>query len=110
MLPALIGMKRVADALLNNRTISAEEAVNWGLASRMVEAAEMDAEAVKIARNMCGMKASAMRSSKGLLNDLYDDLAARLDEERARFVVQIQQAEALSGMQAFLEGGKRGAK
>ena len=38
MLPGIIGPQRSAEVLLRNLTISAQQAVNWGLASRLVPA------------------------------------------------------------------------
>jgi 2-(1,2-epoxy-1,2-dihydrophenyl)acetyl-CoA isomerase len=101
MLPAIIGPKRAAEVLLHNLTISAEQAVAWGLASRVVPAESIRDEALAAARDLAAKKPGSLRHSKRLL--ARSDLAARLEAERARFVEQIVTEEARQGIVAFLE-------
>ncbi|QNP65153.1 enoyl-CoA hydratase/isomerase family protein [Streptomyces genisteinicus] len=49
-LPRLVGPSRAADLLLFPRSFSAQEAFDWGIANRVVPAAELAAEALKVAR------------------------------------------------------------
>ncbi|MBM9619523.1 2-cyclohexenylcarbonyl CoA isomerase [Streptomyces zhihengii] len=49
-LPRLVGPSRAADLLLFPRSFSAQEAYDWGIANRLVPAAELAAEALKTAR------------------------------------------------------------
>ncbi|GGZ42490.1 enoyl-CoA hydratase [Streptomyces inusitatus] len=49
-LPRLVGRSRAADLLLFPRSFSAREAYDWGLANRLVPAAELAAEAAAVAR------------------------------------------------------------
>ncbi|GAA2240532.1 enoyl-CoA hydratase-related protein [Streptomyces amakusaensis] len=49
-LPRLVGRSRAAELLLFPRSFSAQEAYDWGLANRLVPAAELAAEAAAVAR------------------------------------------------------------
>ncbi|WP_435600650.1 enoyl-CoA hydratase/isomerase family protein [Streptomyces sp. C10-9-1] len=49
-LPRLVGPSRAADLLLFPRSFGAQEAYDWGIANRVVPAAELHAEAEKAAR------------------------------------------------------------
>jgi 2-(1,2-epoxy-1,2-dihydrophenyl)acetyl-CoA isomerase len=102
LLPYLIGTKRVAEVLMTNRTITAEQALDWGLASRIVPAEEIRAEAVRVAEVIASMKPGSMRSTKALLSGSPDEMRRRLDAERLSFVKQVQTDEARLGMEAFL--------
>jgi 2-(1,2-epoxy-1,2-dihydrophenyl)acetyl-CoA isomerase len=104
MLPAIIGSKRAASVLLRNLTITAEQAVAWGLASRVVPDERIREEALAAAQEIADQKTGSVRHAKRLLGLAYGDLAARLEAERARFVEQIGTEEARQGIVTFLGG------
>lgn len=104
MLPAIIGSKRTAEVLLCNRTITAEQAVAWGLASRVVPGNLIRDEAFCVACDIAGKKPGSVRHTRRLLGMAYGDLAGRLEAERVRFVEHITSEEARQGIVAFLEG------
>ncbi len=103
LLPAIIGAKRTAEVLMRNQTISAEQAVRWGLANRVVPADRIRDEALRIARDIATKKPGSLRSTKHLLRMACGDLEARLETERRYFVQQITTKEARRGMVDFLE-------
>ncbi|MGW2931815.1 2-cyclohexenylcarbonyl CoA isomerase [Streptomyces sp. NPDC055722] len=51
-LPRVVGPSRAADLLLFPRSISAQQAYEWGIANRLVPASELRAEAEKVARSL----------------------------------------------------------
>jgi 2-(1,2-epoxy-1,2-dihydrophenyl)acetyl-CoA isomerase len=102
MLPAIIGPKRAAEVLMRNQTITAEQAVVWGLASRVVPTEGIDEEALNVAREISAGKTGSIRRIKRLVNPSGDDLAARLEAERSQFVKQVATQEAREGVEAFL--------
>ncbi len=106
-LPALVGSKRAAEVLMCNQTITAEQAVAWGLASRVVPTERIRSEALSVAHEIAAKRPGSLRHTKRLLNATYGDLTTRLEAERTRFVEQIMTEEARQGIVAFLEGSRR---
>lgn len=102
LLPHLIGTKRVAEALMTNHTLTAEEAVFWGLANRLVPGDEIHSQAYSTAQQVAAMKPGSLRSVRELLGWDPGDVRQRLDAERIAFVKQIQSPEARQGMRDFL--------
>jgi 2-(1,2-epoxy-1,2-dihydrophenyl)acetyl-CoA isomerase len=103
LLPDLIGTKRVAEVLMTNRTITADEAVDWGLANRLVLSKEIHAQALRTAEQLVSMKPESLHSARRLLWRNPDQVKSHLDAERIAFVKQIQSEEARMGMKAFLK-------
>lgn len=108
MLPDVIGRKRAAEILMLNLSITAEQAVAWGLANRIVPAEGIRAEALAIAEAIARQQPESVQRTRRLLWNQRESLAARLEEERQQFVRQIVTAEAQNGMAAFLERKKLG--
>jgi len=104
LLPALIGPKRVAEILARNLTISAEQAVAWGLANHIIPAKHIRDEALSVAQEIAAKKPGSIRHTKRLLGLAHGDLAARLEAERTRFIEQIGGEQARQGIVTFLEG------
>ena len=102
LLPAIIGLKRAGEILMRNRTITAEQAVAWGLASRVVPGDCIREEALSVAQDLATMKAGSIGHTKATLGPACNDLEARLEAERTRFVQQIVTEEARQGIEAFL--------
>ncbi|HBY96269.1 MAG: enoyl-CoA hydratase/isomerase family protein [Ardenticatenaceae bacterium] len=105
LLPTLIGARRAAEVLMLNQTITADQAVAWGVGSRIVAAGQVRQEARAVAGRIAGQAAGSVRSAKRLLATGDPRVAIRLEEERQHFVRQIATAEAREGMVAFLERG-----
>ncbi len=100
MLPSLIGTKRTALLLLANQSISAEQAVDWGIAAEVTSS--VAERAATVAAEIAAMEQGAVRSAKRLLYPDVEPLEAALEAERQAFVEQIVTAEARKGMAAFL--------
>jgi 2-(1,2-epoxy-1,2-dihydrophenyl)acetyl-CoA isomerase len=107
MLPELIGLNRVRKILMLNQTITAEQAVEWGLANRIVAADRIRDEARDVAKSIAQKKWGSIQRTKRLLSGDVDALAARLEAERQHFVQQIVTPEAQQGMEAFLQRRSR---
>jgi len=103
LLPAIIGLKRTGEVLMRNQTITAEQAVAWGLASRIVPADRIREEALSMAQDLAAMNAGSIGHTKATLGPACSDLEARLEAERTRFVRQITTEEARQGIEAFLQ-------
>lgn len=102
-LPRLIGLRRAQQMFLLNKRLTAAEALEWGLVSTVVPAAEVDAEASRIAVKLAAGPTRAFAAMRRLLRDSYDNslrdqLAAELRE-----VDEIARTDDLSeGMSAFV--------
>ena len=107
MLPALIGQKRTSEILMVNQTITAQQAVQWGFANRIVVASRIRAEARAVAESITQKKQGSVQHVKRLVWGDVDALAARLEEERQRFREQIVTNEARAGMESFLQKRSR---
>lgn len=99
----LIGVRRAAAALLLNRSISATDALDWGLASELAPANEVLARAQAMASRIAAYPTGTMRYSKRLLASESANLAARLEAERRGFLALVSGDEAMQGVERFLE-------
>jgi 2-(1,2-epoxy-1,2-dihydrophenyl)acetyl-CoA isomerase len=103
-LPRLIGARRAAEMTLLGREVSADEAVNWGLATRIVEADALEEEAEAVARALADGPPAAFTHMKRLLrasatSTLNEQLAAESDA----MIDCGSTADAVEGVRAFIE-------
>ncbi|RMF13882.1 MAG: enoyl-CoA hydratase [Candidatus Dadabacteria bacterium] len=63
-LPRLIGLSRAMDLILTGRFVDADEALQIGLANRVVETGQSLDAALDIARELCEVPQTAMRTDK----------------------------------------------
>lgn len=103
LLPPVIGAKRAAELLLIDQSITANQAVAWGMASRIVPPDRIREEALLIAASITRQRPGSVQRSKRLLWGDRTFIAARLEAEREQFVKQIESVEAQEGMMAFLQ-------
>jgi 2-(1,2-epoxy-1,2-dihydrophenyl)acetyl-CoA isomerase len=96
------GVHRAAAALLQNRSVRAEEALAWGLANEVVAAEALQQTAAAAALRMAAFPAASLRSAKRLLWGDRAQLAADLEAERRQFLELIVQPAAMQGVDAFL--------
>jgi 2-(1,2-epoxy-1,2-dihydrophenyl)acetyl-CoA isomerase len=97
LLPGRIGPARASSVLFNNTTISAEQALEWGLVHQIADDALVGAQAA--AADLAGRKTLAVKRS--LRADLSEIAVAR-EEERRLFVEQVVTDESRAGIEAFL--------
>jgi 2-(1,2-epoxy-1,2-dihydrophenyl)acetyl-CoA isomerase len=70
-LPRLVGMRRALELVLTNRILDANEAVEWGIATRVVADDALDAEALGIATKIASGATFALGGAKRLVRDSY---------------------------------------
>ncbi|MFZ0493819.1 MAG: enoyl-CoA hydratase/isomerase family protein [Acidimicrobiia bacterium] len=97
LLPDRIGRARASSTLFHNSTITAEQALEWGLVDEIAYDAVAGARAVALM--LAGSRTRAVK--RGLNADL-ESIALALERERQLFVEQITTDEALAGIDAFL--------
>lgn len=103
ILPDIIGSKRTSEVLLYNRTIHAEDALNWGLCTKIVPEEVIQQEARNIAQEIARQKQGSTRASKILLNATIEEIKFKLQEEQKLFIIQVQTEEAMQGITSFLK-------
>ncbi|HEV3232490.1 MAG TPA: enoyl-CoA hydratase/isomerase family protein [Candidatus Dormibacteraeota bacterium] len=91
-LTRLAGPSRAKDVILTGREVSAEEALRMGVADRVVPAAEVDAVAEALAREVLGRSPVAVRQAR----ELIDAAAAGQATEAALDAVLDAQLECMS--------------
>ncbi len=102
MLPALVGARRAAAGLLLNRTISAEEALAWGLVNELVEPDALDGTLRQAARRIADAPVATMQRAKRMLQGGLDRVEAALEIERRNFVEAVVGVQARDGVERFL--------
>jgi enoyl-CoA hydratase len=97
ILARVVGPIRTRDLMLTGRTLTASEAVEWGMVARMVPHDELMAVAREVLTQCCRTAPSARRVVKSSL-DNYLGLYDRIGMEAS-----IESAEAVEGFLAFRE-------
>ncbi len=69
LLPRVIGMARASELLFTGETIDAQTALQWGLVSKVVPAATLQDEAMKLANRMAAQPPDVLRMTKRLLRE-----------------------------------------
>jgi enoyl-CoA hydratase/carnithine racemase len=105
-LPRLIGPARAKDIIFTGRFVPAPEALQLGLADRIVP----DNEVYQAARDLVARYASgpavALRAAKQVIDGgLETDLQTGLDLERLRFATLFATEDQRTGMRSFIENG-----
>ena len=104
-LPRAVGMLRAKEILMTNRRITAQEALTWGMATRVVPAASLLPEALALAQSLAAGPATSLGLTKYLLNQAYNSIPDFLAEETKSQATAFGSEEFGEGVAAFL--GKR---
>jgi enoyl-CoA hydratase len=113
VIPGAGGTQRLARALgkpiameviLNNRMLSAVEALEFGLVNRVVEVEGYLDEAIKLAGEVAARAPVAVRAAKKMINQAFErSLSDGLSEERKEFYNLFSTQDQKEGMRAFIE-------
>ncbi len=97
-----IGLLRAKELVLTNRVLSAEEALQWGLVSRVVTADELMPEARKLAAAFASGPTRAFGSSKRLLLSAFEaSLETQLEDETVAIASMSRTRDGRHGIDAF---------
>jgi len=106
-LPRFVGKAKAMDLCLTGRMMDAAEAERAGLVSRIVPAAELLAEAVKVGERIAAMSRPIAMMVKEAVNRAYETtLAEGVGFERRGFHSTFATADQKEGMAAFIEKRK----
>lgn len=110
-LSRLVGLGRSKEIILGGRILTADEAVNMGLAMKSVPVGNLIAEAKEIAKVMLSKGPVALALAKRAINaSLYTDINTGLFLENLAFDVLLETEDKLEGTNAFLEKRKANFK
>ena len=103
-LPRAVGKAKAMEMVLTGRMMDAEEAERSGLVSRVIPAAELVAEAVKVAGRIATMGRAAVYAAKESVNMAFEaSLAEGVHFERRLFHAMFATEDQKEGMAAFAE-------
>lgn len=103
-LPRYVGKSKAMEMCLTGRIMDAEEAERSGLASRIIPADELMAEAVKTAEQIAGMSRPVAMMVKDSVNQAYETtLTTGVHFERRLFHSTFATEDQKEGMAAFAE-------
>ena len=103
-LPRLVGLRRALDLALTNRVLSADEAVEWGLASRVVSDDDLVSEAEKLAGSLAQGATCALGTAKRLLHGGFgESLETQMEMETRAIADSVRTHDGREGILAFVE-------
>jgi 2-(1,2-epoxy-1,2-dihydrophenyl)acetyl-CoA isomerase len=102
-LPRLVGLKRALELTLTNRVLSAWEALELGIVTRVVPDAELYGEAEQLSVRLATGATKAIGAAKRLLHSGWSETLETQMEYEARAIADIAQtADGQEGINAFL--------
>ncbi|ORB45486.1 enoyl-CoA hydratase/isomerase family protein [Mycobacterium paraseoulense] len=108
-LPRLIGLRRTQELMLTNRTLSADEALQWNLVNEVVDDDRLEARATELAATIAGGSAGAQSSVKKLLLATFGSgLEEQMEAEGQLIARNAASTDGIEGVDAF--AAKRAAR
>jgi enoyl-CoA hydratase/carnithine racemase len=102
LMPLRIGHVRAFEMFALGEPVSAQAAVAWGIANKTTSAADLHAEARRIAAKIATRPNGSLTAMKRLMRDA-QKLVAQMDSESAIFVERLGSAEAKEAFLAFAQ-------
>jgi len=107
MLPRLVGLARALEIVAFDKPISSEQALAWGLTTKVVEDGRSVEEAVKMAHELARGSLNSFGWTKQLLTDSFNmAFEAQIERERAGLCSCAAHPDGTEGLQAFVEKRK----
>jgi len=107
LLPRLVGLRRAQEMMLLNKRASAEEAVQLGLITRVVDDAALAAETDAVAATLAAGATGALGRARALLLSSFGATFETQMEAEARAIADsARSTEGREGIRAFLEKRK----
>ncbi|UTW56352.1 enoyl-CoA hydratase [Kordiimonas sp. SCSIO 12610] len=103
LLPRVVGAANAADIFFTGRRVTANEALTMGLVSRVMPDADLKEGVLEIAHSVAAKAPQAVKLTKALMRKDKDVIAARMQEEGGHFNTQLQSAEVLEAITAFMQ-------
>jgi 2-(1,2-epoxy-1,2-dihydrophenyl)acetyl-CoA isomerase len=104
ILPRLVGLARSLEIAAFDRPISSDQALAWGVATKVVEDGAAVEEAVRMARDLANTSIHSFGWSKQLMADsFHTPLEVQLERERAAIEDCVAHPDGQEGLRAFAE-------
>jgi 2-(1,2-epoxy-1,2-dihydrophenyl)acetyl-CoA isomerase len=101
-LPRLIGLRRAMDLYFTNRVLSAKEALEWGLVTRVVPDAELSTAVESLARELANGPTLAFGTAKKLFHQsTWESLETQMELEAQAIARSGRTADFREGVTAF---------
>jgi 2-(1,2-epoxy-1,2-dihydrophenyl)acetyl-CoA isomerase len=102
-LPRMVGARRALELALTNRVLTAREAQDWGLVTRVVPDAALAAESQALAALLADGATRAFGAAKRLLHHSFaESLETQMELEAQAIAEQARGADAREGIAAFI--------
>jgi len=106
-LPRLIGLRRTQELMFTNRRLTAAEALDWGLVTRVVPDSELAEEARTLAGRLASGPTRAFGRVKQLLHESFQgSLETQMERESRGIAEMAAGLDAPEGIRAFTEKRK----
>jgi 2-(1,2-epoxy-1,2-dihydrophenyl)acetyl-CoA isomerase len=102
-LPRLIGITKTKELMLTNRTLSADEASQWGLVTEVVPDAELAARVDQLANQMASTASGSNGAVKALMLSTFSSgLEEQMEFESRVIAGRAESAQGREGVDAFM--------
>lgn len=99
-----VGLRRALDLALTNRVLTAANALDWGLASRVVPDGQLLDKAEEIARSLAAGPTWALGMTKHLLHaGQTESLETQMERETRAIADAVRTSDGREGIRAFVE-------
>jgi 2-(1,2-epoxy-1,2-dihydrophenyl)acetyl-CoA isomerase len=106
-LPRVVGLRRAQELMLTNRMLTADEALDWGLITTVVEDDALAEEAEKLGRKLAAGPTRAYAGVKRLLAQTFEQsLEVQLDIESRFIAANGASEDGREGLDAFINKRK----
>jgi 2-(1,2-epoxy-1,2-dihydrophenyl)acetyl-CoA isomerase len=103
-LPRLIGLRRTQELMFTNRTLSSEDALDWGLISAVVADKDLPTAARDVAVKLAKGSLTAHGAVKELLVTAFaNPLETQMELEGRRIAAAVSTPDGQEGIQAFVQ-------
>jgi len=100
--PRLMGHARAFSLLVMGKPLTAEEAMGAGIVNTVVPAAELDAHALNVARDVAALPPESVTAARRLMRGSVEEIVARIDAEADAFKARLASPEAQKALATFL--------
>lgn len=100
-LETIVGRRKARSMLLSNEPMSAEEAVQYGMANEVCD--DPFAKALKKAEQLAAMAPESMILTKSMLNHNKEEIVKLIEKENKLLLERVKKEEAKEAINAFIE-------